>query len=126
MIPIVLGVMLQPYFVLVFLIGFILSFLAFIVAPVVKDRKIAIIPIVFFSLSWISSGLLLVGFINQVFISLLTLPSKLPPQLDYKAAIVFAALSCLCSFSIDLLIIFNTDYIEEVVVSSPYRKRGKR
>lgn len=126
-IPIFIGVMLQSYFVLGFLVGLILSFLAFIVGPVTKSRKVAILSIVFFSLSWITLGLFLIWIINQFFNWMSVPYSKLPVvQLDYKFAIVFGALSLLCGFSVHLFVIVNTDYVEEKVIHKPSRKRSKR
>lgn len=125
-IPILLGLRLQTDFVLIFLVGLLLSFLAFIVAPVTKNRKVAFVPIIFFSLSWISIGVFLVWFINQLFLSMSPVSSKATIQLDNNFAIVFGALSFLCGFSVHLLVTFNTDYIDEIAVSKPNRKRSKR
>jgi hypothetical protein len=125
-IPILLGLRLQADFVLVFLVGLLLSFLAIIVAPVTKDRKVVFIPIIFFSLSWISIGVFLVWFINQLFLSMFPVSSKATLQLDNNFVIVFGALSFLCGFSVHLLVTFNTDYIEEIVVPKPARKRSRR
>ena len=126
-IPFMLGLSLQPYFALVFLVGLFVSFLAFIITPVIKHSIAAIISIIFFSLSWITICVFLNWLINQFFSSMLAGNSKQAVQLDYKFAIVVGAISVLSSFLIHLFLIFNTDYyIEKKVAYKPNRKRRRR
>jgi hypothetical protein len=127
-IPAVLGFRLQPYLIPIFLLC---SFSAFILSPAIKNQIVTTISIAILLVFWTLVGLLLGwslgSFVNLFINSLLAIYSKQPIQLDdTEFALVLATLCFLCSLCLHLVLVFNTEYVNERIKHKIKRSRSKR